>query len=162
MNDVEQIMKQEYYRNCILTIEKTLLEHPERIFGNQDIVTAQGDNPLCPLKHSFIGDRYIREIFIPAGCMIVGKIHKTDHPIFLMSGKIRILDEFKGESLLEAPMTICSMAGSKRVGLAVEDTVWVEVLPNPNGHKQICDELEDELIAKNYSEIECVERKAVV
>jgi hypothetical protein len=150
MNDVEQIMKQEYYRNCILTIEKAITEHPERIFGNCEMITFQGDTEICPLKHTFIGDRYVREIFIPAGCLIVGKIHKTDHPIFLMKGKISILDEFKGESLLEAPMTICSKAGAKRAGFAVEDTVWVEVLPNPN-----------ELIAKNYSELECVERKAV-
>jgi hypothetical protein len=78
-----------------------------------------------------------------------------------MKGKISILDEFKGESLLEAPMTICSKAGAKRAGFAVEDTVWVEVLPNPNGHSQFCEELENELIAKNYSELECVERKAV-
>ena len=158
MNDVAT---RERNRAAILTIEKALLEHPERIFGNQPIVTFQGDTEICPLKHTIIGNMYVREIFVPAGCLIVGKIHKTDHPIFLMSGRIRILDEFKGESILEAPMTICSMSGSKRVGFAITDTVWVEVLPNPNGYTKFCDELENELIAKDYSELECVERKAV-
>jgi hypothetical protein len=161
MNDVEQIMKQEYYRNCILTIEKTLTEHPERIFGNQDIVTAQGDNPICPLKHSFADGMYVREIFIPKGCLIVGKIHKHNHPNFLLKGKVRILTEFEGESILEAPMSIISKAGTKRALFTLEDTVWVTVHLNPNGHTQICDELENEIIAENYSEIECAERKAV-
>ena len=158
MNDVAT---RERNRAAILTIEKALLEHPERIFGNQDIVTVHGDNELCPLKHSFTNGMYVREIFIPAGFLIVGKIHKHDHPNFLLKGKVRILTEFEGESIIEAPMSIISKAGTKRALFTLEDTIWVTVHLNPNGHTEFCDELEDEIIAKNYSELECVERKAV-
>ena len=47
-----------------------------------------GDSITCPLKHSFSENIYVREIFIPAGHLITGKIHKHEHPNFLLSGVV--------------------------------------------------------------------------
>ena len=72
-----------------------------------------GDNNTCPLKHSFADGIYVREIFIPKDSIVVGKIHKHEHPNFLMSGTVKIVTEFEDE-LLTGPLSIISKAGTKR------------------------------------------------
>jgi hypothetical protein len=109
-----------------------------------------GDTNICPLKHSFSDGIYVREIFIPAGTVLVGKIHKHDHPNFLMSGIVDVVTEF-GSERIEAPKSMISKSGTKRVVHAITDTVWITVHVNK---KNITDipKLEDEIIAKSYSE----------
>ena len=62
-------------RQMILDVQDKLCEHPDAVFGDTD---------LCPLKHSFADGQYVREMFIPKGVMIIGKIHKHSHPNFLL------------------------------------------------------------------------------
>ena len=52
---------------------------------------------VCPLKHTFSDGIYVREITIPAGMFIVGKIHKHDHPNFLLKGKVVVVTEDRRE-----------------------------------------------------------------
>ena len=49
-----------------------------------------GDNSLHgmnPTTHNFADGQYIREIYNPANEIIVTKIHKQNHPFFLLEGK---------------------------------------------------------------------------
>lgn len=69
---------------------------------------------------------YAREIFIPAGTLLTGKAHLKDHLNFLMKGRIVVWTE-QGMRELAAPQVIPSFAGTKRVGLALEDTIWTTV-----------------------------------
>lgn len=104
----------------------------------------------CPLKHFFAPHAYGREIFIPKDTIIVGKIHKHSHLNMLMKGKVSVLTE-EGEKLLEAPLTMVSPAGTKRVVYAHEDTVWVTVhLTDETDLEKI----EEEVIAKSYEEFQ--------
>ena len=112
---------------------------------------VHGDQEDCPLKHTFADGIYVREIFIPAGKVIVGKIHKHSHPNFLLKGKVSVYTDEKGEEFLEAPCSIISKAGTKRVVVTHEDTVWVTVHSNPNEHRDL-DKIEEEVITKNYDD----------
>ena len=114
----------------------------------------EGDSPDCPLVHTFSEGVYVREVFIPAGTMLTGKIHKHEHPNFLMQGKVSIITEDGGAQIMEAPQSIISPAGCKRALYTHTPTWWITVHLNPNGHTEICQELEDEIIAKDYLEIE--------
>jgi len=105
-------------RQQILGLERLLTTHPRAILG---------DNTLCPLKHSFAPGIYVREIFIPKGTILTGKIHKHEHPNFLMSGKVEVYTENGGLEILQAPLAMISKAGTKRVIYAMEDTVWITV-----------------------------------
>lgn len=111
-----------------------------------------GDSENCPLKHHFSDGFYIREIFIPKGTVVVGKIHKHAHPNFLMKGKVRVITEYDGNTELEAPLFMISQAGTKRVVLALEDTIWITVHNNLRNTRDL-NELENEIIAKDYNEI---------
>lgn len=131
-------------RSKILDFEKSM----ETIPG-----VKYGDTDYCPLKHSFADGIYVREIFIPKGTLIVGKIHKHSHPNFLLKGDVSVVTETNGIQRLIAPMSIISPAGTKRVVYANEDTVWVTVHLNPSGTQDL-NELEDEVIAPSFEAYE--------
>ena len=73
--------------------------------------------------HHFSKGLYAREITIPKGTTLTGKIHKTEHINVISKGDISVLTE-NGIQRIKAPCTIISKPGTKRVGFAHEDTVW--------------------------------------
>ena len=131
-------------REWIASLEESLSEVSEY---------PQGDRPDCPLIHSFADGIYVREIFIPAGMMLTGKIHKHEHPNFLMSGKVSMITEDGGAQLMEAPQSLISPSGCKRALFTHTPTWWITVHLNPNGHEEFNESFEDEIIAKDYKEL---------
>jgi len=126
-------------REKILLIQDVISKIPGVMFGD-----------CFPLKHTFADGVYVREILLPKGSLLVGKIHKHSHPNFLMSGDVSVLTE-EGSKRLKAPMSMISPAGTKRVVYAHEDTVWVTIhITNKTDLKDI----EEEIIAKDYDELD--------
>ena len=134
-------------RDKILKFESTL-----KSIDNKDIivVTDKNSEQLCPLTHKFSDGIYVREIFIPAGCFVVGKIHKHDHPNFLLSGETIVVTE-EGTQELKGPLSMISKAGTKRALYAKTDLVWITVHLNPTNTTDLA-ELEKEIIAPSYLE----------
>lgn len=112
-----------------------------------------GDSDLCPLKHSFCNGMYVREIFIPKGTLLTGKIHKHSHPNFLLKGTVNVITEGDGNQTLTGPLSIISSAGTKRALFAHTDLIWVTVHENPTNTQDL-KELEQIIIAKDYAEYE--------
>lgn len=80
----------------------------------------------CPLKHHFAPGVYIREIFMPAGAIVLGKIHKTEHFNIVQQGRLLIFSE-EGAHEIKAPCTFVSKPGVQKVLYIAEDTVWSTV-----------------------------------
>ena len=80
----------------------------------------------CPVTHHFSDGIYAREMFIPKGTVLTGKIHKHTNLNIMSSGELSILTE-DGVKRVRAPFTIVSPAGTKRVAYAHEDTVWTTI-----------------------------------
>lgn len=104
-----------------------------------------------PLQHVFAPGAYARTIFIPAGSVIVGKIHKHQHLNILSMGHVTVYTEGGGEEDLRGPLTMVSPPGTKRAVFAHADTVWTTI--------HLTDEtdlakIEDHVIAKDYEEYE--------
>lgn len=78
----------------------------------------------CPVKHHFAPGMYSREMFLPAGLVVVGKIHRYSHVNIISKGKVRVFTEQEGLRELEAPCTFISSPMTKRVVVVLEDTVW--------------------------------------
>jgi len=108
-----------------------------------------GDNRLCPLYHYFTPGIYTREIRIPAGNILTGKIHKHQHPSFLLEGEVECATEENGIEHIKAPMLMISAAGTKRAIRTITDTIWVTVHHNPTNTTDLL-ELEQEIIAPSY------------
>ena len=109
-----------------------------------------GDTVNCPLKHSFSDNIYVREISIPKGTVLVGKIHKHEHPNFLMSGKVRVVTEDASE-VLEGPLSMISSPGTKRALIALTDLVWITIHHNPTNTRDL-KEIEKIVIADSYDD----------
>ena len=76
--------------------------------------------------HHFAPGQYAREIVIPAGTLLTGKKHKTEHLNVVSKGEITVWTE-DGMRRIKAPFTFVSKPGTKRVGLAHEETVWITI-----------------------------------
>jgi hypothetical protein len=131
------------FREQVEYIENLLLnsDSPEVFKGNSD---------EFPLNHSFSEGIYTREIFIKKGMFVIGKIHKFDHTFFLMKGKLMLCTD-EGVKEIEAPYYGNATAGTKRVAVALEDTIFVNVHPNPNNIKEI-EKLEETFVVSSYKE----------
>lgn len=105
-----------------------------------------------PLKHTFTDGVYVREIFIPKGLIVVGKIHRHEHLNFISRGEVTVVTEHEGVERLIGPCTIISKAGTKRVLYTHEDTVWTTVHANPENITDLS-VLEGGIITKTYAEI---------
>ena len=104
------------------------------------------------LKHTFTEGVYCREIFIPAGSVIVGKIHKHEHINFISKGRVTVLTK-DGLQDLEGPCTMVSSKGTKRALYAHADTVWTTIHANPTNETDLS-KLEDMIIAKSYEALD--------
>lgn len=109
-----------------------------------------GNSEELPLRHFFSEGIYTREMSIRKGMFVIGKIHKFDHTFFLLKGKLLLCTE-EGTKEIEAPYCGNAKAGAKRVAVALEDTVFVNVHPNPNNVTEI-EKLEDTFVVSSYEE----------
>jgi len=98
-------------------------------------------------EHVFAPGVYCRKFFMPAGMLVVGKIHKHSHLMMVLKGKAEIVTEF-GRDFVEAGHISVSQPGAKRVVLAIEDTLFVTVHHNPDNTKDL------EVIEKEHIENE--------
>lgn len=103
----------------------------------------------CPLTHYHAPGLYVREIFIPAGTAVVGKIHKHAHFNDISKGRVRVSTEF-GFDILEAPCRFVSLAGTKRAVFAETDTVWTTYHPTLETDVE---KIESEIIAPDYESL---------
>lgn len=78
----------------------------------------------CPVKHFFAPGVYVREIFMPAGSIVIGKIHKTEHFNIIERGRCLIRHDDGQVDVLQAPLTFVSKAGVQKILYIEEDTVW--------------------------------------
>lgn len=113
----------------------------------------------CKLTHFFtpVSEKYkcaiyCRELFIPKGMVVVGKIHKYPCINFVIQGEIIVESEF-GKERIVAPSIFRSEAGIKRAGLAVSDVIWATCHLTEYADENDLDLIEDEVIAKSYAEL---------
>jgi hypothetical protein len=81
----------------------------------------------CQTKHYFGPNIYIREVTMPAGSVIVGKPHRSEHMCVMLQGKMIIVSEDGTRKELVAPMTFVGQPGRK-VAYIIETTVFQNIL----------------------------------
>ena len=116
----------------------------------EGLMREAGDPVEIHARHIFAKGLYARQILIPAGTLLSGKIHKTEHLNIISMGEITVLTE-QGPMRIQAPCTLVSPAGTKRIGLAHTDTVWTTIHATEETDLEA---LEDQLIAADYDEFE--------
>ena len=102
-----------------------------------------------PVVHTFTDGQYIREIFNPAGEIIVTGIHSIQHPFFLLVGEMSIISK-EGESKIKAPYYGITEVGTKRIIYAHTDCLFVTVHVT---NETDLEKIEEEVIAKDFNNI---------
>lgn len=125
-------------RKRIEQLERAMLEHPQV--------------EIEP-RHIMADGLYAREITIPRGVLMTGKIHKRGHLNFISKGAITVLTE-DGIEFLKAPAVIRSRPGTKRVGFAHEETVWTTVHAT---NETDLEKIEEELVTMSYEDVALLE-----
>jgi hypothetical protein len=78
-----------------------------------------------PLTHRFTPGMYIRTIFMPAGALVISKIHRTQHPFVVTKGRCLVWDPMAGgAATIRAGHIGITMPGTRRVIYIFEDTEW--------------------------------------
>jgi quercetin dioxygenase-like cupin family protein len=131
----------DYFRNTVTNLEAEML-------ASNDPLIVKGNSDSFPLTHSFSEGIYIREMSMLEGGIVIGKIHNKSHTWFLMKGKLKIANE-DGVVTYSAPTYVNAKSGAKRVIIALEDSVFVNIHPNPDNIRDI-EELERILTCETY------------
>ena len=111
------------------------------------------NNPVdMPVKHHHSPGVYVREIFMPARSVVVGKVHKTRHLNIIQSGIATIITPYR-KFLVAGPCTFESFEGDQKIGIIHEDCVWSTV--------HVTDEIDvgkiiEEIVASTYEEVEAL------
>lgn len=93
-------------------------------------------------EHVFAKGIYLRELWIPAGTFLTGKLHKTEHISICAMGEISVLTP-TGMKRVQAPYVSVCPAGTKRAAYTHTDTLWINV--HATDERDI-DKLESDLI----------------
>jgi len=97
----------------------------EKVFAFEELLKTQPQVDI-ETKHYFSKGVYAREITIPAGVILTGEIHKFTNLNILSKGKIQVL---MGDTVqeIEAPYTVVSPAGTKRIAYTLTECVWTTI-----------------------------------
>lgn len=108
------------------------------------------DGKDFPVEHYQIEGVYARSLFIPAGMVLVGAIHNKEHISILSQGTLRVFD---GDVFKEitAPYTCVDKAGVKRLGYALTDCTFINVLRTD---KTDIADIEHEAVSQTFEEFE--------
>lgn len=138
----------------ILNLEEVLVPNRERILKLEEAM-RQFEQIDCPLTHTFAPGSYARGIQLPAGILVVGKIHKHAHLNIVSRGLVTVVTEF-GRMEIDArehPVTFTSQPGAKRALYVHEETWWTTVHLTDSTDLA---EIEREIIAPNYAQLDAL------
>lgn len=138
----------------MVTADKTPAEVRESILKLEAAMLALPKEEQFHIEpdHYFAPGIYMRELFIPAGVVITGKIHKTEHFCVVTMGRVRVVTE-DGVKELQAGDIIKSMPGAKRCLVALENTVWLNVHHNPTNETDL-EKIEEIFVTKSFEEFQ--------
>ena len=139
-------------REKILELENAMINIADGVNVEGDGKSIVRDGKISPIKHAFADGIYIRQMDMAKDTVVVGAIHKHLHVWFLLTGHVTIATEDVTEDYI-APCYVVSTPGVKRVILANEDSIFVNIHKNPSNTRDL-DELEKEIVALNYEEYE--------
>ncbi len=116
--------------------EKIVVQPSRKMVERLEAYLLQTPEVEILTEHRFAPGVYIRQITIPAGITCTGAACKQEHLSVMVRGYMvayadGAMRDIKGYNEWIAP------AGVKRVGTAIEETVWFTVHPNPDDTRDL-------------------------
>lgn len=130
-----------YTREQILALEEAIKTLPQI-------------DPEPLTRHHFAPGIYTRELFIPEGTILTGKIHRHEIMNVLVSGTLKVTTD-EGIQLLTGPLIFNSKAGTKKAAVTLTDVIWLNIHPTESTDLE---EIEREFIAPSFDALEQEEK----
>lgn len=125
-------------REKIMQLEQVVGESPEPV----DIEELT--------SHFFADGIYLRQLFIPAGVVVVGKIHRTNHLTIICCGTVRVTTD-NGVEEITGPAVFRTDVGAKKAAFAITDCVIMN--PHPTKETDLV-KIEEQFIAPSFEALE--------
>lgn len=116
----------------------------ERELFNQETIDL-------PVRHLFAGGMYARELFIPKGTVLVGRVHKFDHFDIMLSGDVTVSMEDGSVRRWRGVQFRVGRVGKKRAYYAHEDARLVTI---HSSEERDPEELFDLMTCSSYEELD--------
>jgi len=147
-NDANKVQ----FRENIINVQEGLLKMIADGVAIDTLPDCTLTHYYAPIDNNYGCGIYARQMFIPKGTLIIGKIHRHQHLNFIMQGRVSVSTEF-GPKYFEAPCIFVSEVGLKRAVIAEEDTIWVTVHLTKHLGEENLAKMEEEVIAPSYKEL---------
>ncbi len=152
ITNTDNSLKKVQFRQDILTVQNGINEMIDKGIIESTLEDCVVKHYFSPKDEKYGCCTYAREMFIPKGTLIIGKIHRHQHLNIISKGKVVVYTEF-GEKHLEGPVTFVSEIGLKRSVFAVEDTLWTTIHLTEFVGEENLGKIEEEVIAPDYQEM---------
>ncbi|MEC4595456.1 hypothetical protein [Burkholderia vietnamiensis] len=103
-------------------VDNSMLDYVNRL----EAEVSKLPQAACPVWHHFAPGLYARQMFIPAGTVLTGAVHKTEH-LCIVSGDIDVTTDDGVRRITAQQLVIKSAPGAKRAGFTHADTFWTTV-----------------------------------
>lgn len=103
-------------RNQVDALESVMREMPNQL--DVDAITS----------HYFAPGIYLRSLFMPAGSVAVGKVHRHETMNILISGTMQVTTD-DGVATLQGPAIFNTRPGTKKVAHAITDCLFCNIHP---------------------------------
>lgn len=101
--------------------------------------------------HHFAPGLYARVLYVAAGTVFTGALHRTRHFYSLMQGRVSVVDSHGNRQEIEAPHLGITEPGTKRAIYVHEDAIWVNYHPTD---KTDPDEIISEITAESFEQFD--------
>jgi quercetin dioxygenase-like cupin family protein len=128
-----------------LTLEQ-IMSRPEPLTYDEirtlekTIPTIVPEDQMMDVKqmthHYFCEGMYARQMSIPAGTFVIGKMHSYENFFLLIAGEMTV-QTGKAVFRVKAPFMCVTKPGDKRVGYAHTDCVTINFLPNGDNEQDL-------------------------
>lgn len=157
MSETNSLVKVEF-RESIMNLQNKMIEAIKNGEVESNLDDCILTHHFAPIQEEYGCGTYAREMFIPKGTVLVGKIHRHHYINFIMKGKLSVSTEF-GKQYYEAPCIFVSEPGMKRAIYAEEDSIWVNVHISKHTGEESLDKIEEEVIAPSYEALGLIASK---
>jgi hypothetical protein len=110
---------------------------------DEALLSLDGEPIEFEYNHYFTPGVYTREMFIPAGTVVTGQIHRESSINLITKGHVRVVTD-EDEYDIHAPHTFISGPGVKKALYCVTDVIWAASYPwdgETTDFKQLADQL---------------------
>lgn len=132
---------------------KELSQHRKKMEELESVLN-QFEQAELETKHYFAHGTYTRELFLPAGTILTGKIHRYSCINIVVKGRIAVVTD-EGDFEIAAPHVFVSGAGVKKAAYVLEDTIWINV--HPWEGEEDLELIEEKIISPSYEALEMEE-----